>query len=54
MRLDSLEAAKICVQLNAAHGNAYPLPYLLDNLGSRAQAFMLSGGSTESTHAITA
>ena len=33
---------KFCVQLNAAHGNAYPLPYLLGNLGLRAQAFMLS------------
>ena len=36
---------KFCVQLNAAHGNAYPLPYLLGNLDSRAQAFTLSGGS---------
>ena len=37
--------SKSCVQLNAAHVKAYPLPYIQGHLGIRAHAFMLSAGS---------
>ena len=43
--LEKLRFKNFVFNENAAHGIAYPLPYLSDNLCSRAQAFMLSGGS---------